>query len=241
MRAKEFVKEATAVAATEKKPGLIRRVGNNLLLPAAIAYSIYEAVQEIRAIPTNIDKTTYRAQVAKIVSREVAQWGLMAVMSVFGTYLGGFAGPQGAVAGGIAGGLASIPITLIYGDTIDSGVDRIVDQLYSNPGSRPVAQGTDSGRTAVAEIPADEIPWTYIGVQPTRYTGYTLRKDNRLPGASPWQAQSPMNPKNVYTVTDPNYQMKIEALYQMTPQERRALVAREQDSRDISKGRPPAR
>lgn len=80
----------------------------------------------------------------------------------------------------------------------------------------------------VTKIPADEIPWKYLGINPKAYEGHTLEKTTLFgkPINDDWIVKSPAG-RNSGTISDPAIKEKINKLLQMTPEQRKELKARE--------------
>lgn len=80
----------------------------------------------------------------------------------------------------------------------------------------------------VTSIPADEIPWKYLGINPKAYEGSTLEKTTIFGKAldDNWNVKLP-NGRQGGVISDPALKERINKLLQMTPEQRKALKSAE--------------
>ena len=81
------------------------------------------------------------------------------------------------------------------------------------------------------KIPADEIPWKYLGINPKAFEGHSIEKTTMFGKAisDDWIVKSPAG-RNSGTISDPAIKEKINKLLQMTPEQRKELKANENRS-----------
>jgi len=115
---------------------------NNIVVPLAIAYQIYDGWSRILAIPKNLDPEDYEKQVYVIISELIAEFGLGFVSAELGALLAGVVGSAVfpgvgtaamALAGFIAGGVAGFTAEHFLGADARSIARRIVYTLYQKP------------------------------------------------------------------------------------------------------------
>ena len=143
--------EAAAGAAGES--GLaagIGAIGKKLALPLTAAYEIWDAYKQISAIPSSMPKDQYRKEVAKAITRVVADFGLMVVGAVIGAAITGAVAGPAAFVGGIAGGLAA---EFTFGNDVEALINWVVEKLYNGV---VTPQGDNAAKTTqqpVAKTP----------------------------------------------------------------------------------------
>lgn len=130
---------ASAVAGKEagvmsKMWGGIKGFFGKAALPIAIAAEIWDGWESIQAIPVDTPETEYRAQVTKIVTNLVANFGLFWVGSIIGGAIAGaVTGGTGALAGFIGGGVGGMAASYFLGEKgIDQLINAIVDHVYDS-------------------------------------------------------------------------------------------------------------
>ena len=115
----------------------------------AAAYALYEMWKEITALDRK--DPDFKKKVYKIVANAASQFGLATVGAVFATMAGTALFPGiGTIVGlivGVAGGAAA---TFVFGDTVESLVDYIVDKLI------PDAEQVKTGADRVAPPPSKQ-------------------------------------------------------------------------------------
>ena len=152
----------TEAAAAGTVPGLVdsganlsawskvKLAGGKLLGIGAIAYSVWDGWQQIKALPSTLTDQQRRAEITKIISKLIAEFGTFWVGAIIGGALAGAVSGPGAIIGFIGGGLAA---NYLLGDDVNLIVDKIVDKLYgTNPQQAQQGQlpaGADQG---VAEL-----------------------------------------------------------------------------------------
>lgn len=124
--------EADAATATlnaaAKEAGLISKIGGKLAFPLSLATYVWDAYQQITALPSDMPEDEYRAEVTKIIGKGIADYGVFAVGAGLGAAVGGAVGGPAALVTGIAGGILA---DYNFGDDADKLVDWIVDTLYA--------------------------------------------------------------------------------------------------------------
>jgi len=124
-------KEASVMS---KMWGGIKGFFGKAALPIAIAAEIWDGWESIQAIPVDTPETEYRAQVTKIVTNLVANFGLFWVGSIIGGAIAGaVTGGAGALAGFIGGGVGGMAASYFLGEKgIDQLINAIVDHVYDS-------------------------------------------------------------------------------------------------------------
>ena len=118
-------------------PGAIKalEVGGKVLMAAGVVVEIYRGFDQISALPDTLPDAQYRQEVEKIVVKLVAEFGLVYVAAIAGSWLAGVAASvllpglgtvAGAVVGFVAGGAAGYYALEFAGDSVRSIVDKIV-------------------------------------------------------------------------------------------------------------------
>ena len=117
-----------------------------VLVPAATAYQIGEAIKQIMDLPDDLPQQEFERESTKIVGRLVAEFGLGYVAAVAGAILASMAGATAAgigavpaaLVGFVVGGIAGITANYFVGDDVKKIVDAIVDFKYGRlPQQRP--------------------------------------------------------------------------------------------------------
>ncbi len=107
-----------------------------VLITAGIVTEVYRGFEQIKSLPAAMPKDDYEKEVEKIVARLVAEFGLVYVAALAGSWLAGLAATAvlpglgtvaGAVVGFIAGGAAGYLALNFAGDSVSAIVDRIVE------------------------------------------------------------------------------------------------------------------
>jgi hypothetical protein len=130
---------ASTIEASKKldTPAAIKtlQVGGKVLMAAGIVTQIYRGIDQISNLPKTMPDQQYRQEVTGIVSKLVAEFGLVYVSAVAGSWLAGVAltalAPgvgtvAGAVVGFIAGGAAGYLALEFAGNSVNAIVDKIV-------------------------------------------------------------------------------------------------------------------
>ena len=128
----------------------IGAIGKKLALPLTAAYEIWDAYKQISAIPSSMPKDQYRKEVAKAITRVVADFGLMVVGAVIGAAITGAVAGPAAFVGGIAGGLAA---EFTFGNDVEALINWVVEKLYNGV---VTPQGDNAAKTTqqpVAKTP----------------------------------------------------------------------------------------
>lgn len=123
----------------DEADGVLSRVGKKIAWPVTVASAIWDAYEQVVALPRTMPKEEFKKEVAKIIGKVVGEYGVFAVGAGIGAALGGASGP-GALVTGIAGGFAA---QWAFGDDVNKLVDHIVAQLYSEEGPSQEPLKTD--------------------------------------------------------------------------------------------------
>lgn len=119
----------------------VKRVGGKIFskaaFPVAAGLAIWEGWTQIQELPPSLSDQQRRAEITKIISKLVAEFGTFYVGAIIGGAIGGLLGGVGAIPGFIAGGVAS---SILLGDDVNAIVDKIVDYLYKDSTAKPTVQ-----------------------------------------------------------------------------------------------------
>lgn len=100
--------------------------------PLTYIYQIWDGYSQIKSLPTDMPKNAYTAEVSKIISKLVADIGIVWVGTILGGIIAGmFTGP-GAAVGAVAGGVSAMAAQYALGDSTHEIVDKVVDALYTD-------------------------------------------------------------------------------------------------------------
>lgn len=110
--------------------GLGGKVLSKVALPVMALWEAWDAWQEIKALPTDLPESRYKAEVTKIISRVVAQIGLFWAGAIIGGAIAGAVTGPGAIVGFVAGGVGGLAASYALGDDVDSIVNAIVEKVY---------------------------------------------------------------------------------------------------------------
>lgn len=126
----------------------VKNVGGKLFskvaLPVAAGLAIWTGWTQIQELSPSLTDQQRRAEITKIISKLIAEFGTFYVGAIIGGKMGGVLGGVGAIPGFIAGGIAS---SYLLGNDVNSIVDSIVNYLYKdNDPATPIS--VDSQPTA---------------------------------------------------------------------------------------------
>lgn len=150
-----FTKRPPA-AEIPKSTGIFSKLGKSFMgvfdkaaTPVFAAIAIWDAWEEIDNLDTKMDLEKYRAEVAKIVGKAVAQFGLMWVGGIMGGIIAGAISGPGAIVGFVGGLAGGALAEYALGDTTDAIVDSIVTQLYEGKAFAPPNKKNKSRAEAI--------------------------------------------------------------------------------------------
>lgn len=150
------VAAAPVAAAPGVASNALKGIKTNALISGGIA--VYQAWTQIKALPADLPEDKRRIEVTRIVSKVVAETGLVLAGTVFGALVGGLFFGVGAIPGFFAGLLGGTIAQATLGDSVKELVDKIVDYLNeTNPsvaGAAPAAQVTPGAVPPVGSKPA---------------------------------------------------------------------------------------
>jgi len=124
------VPAAPATGVWQSLKGFGGKVLSKVALPVMVLWEAWDAWQEIKALPTDLPESRYKAEVSKIVSRVVAQVGLFWAGAIIGAAIAGAITGPGAIVGFVAGGVGGLAASYALGDDVNSIVDAIVEKVY---------------------------------------------------------------------------------------------------------------
>jgi len=124
------VPAAPASGVWQSIKGFGGKVLSKVALPVMVLWEAWDAWQEIKALPTDLPESRYKAEVSKIVSRVVAQVGLFWAGAIIGAAIAGAITGPGAIVGFVAGGVGGLAASYALGDDVNSIVDAIVEKVY---------------------------------------------------------------------------------------------------------------
>jgi hypothetical protein len=137
------------------KFGKFGKFAEKAALPIAAAAEIYDGYEQIMALPKDLEPTKRKAEITKIVTDLVTNFGLFWVGSIIGASIAGVitgTGPVGGLIGFIAGGASGMAASYFLGEKgIDPLVNDIIDKLYGTSGPDKPSTEKDtniSGQTA---------------------------------------------------------------------------------------------
>lgn len=131
------------------------KVLSKVALPVMVLWEAWDAWQEIKALPTDLPESRYKAEVSKIVSRVVAQVGLFWAGAIIGAAIAGAITGPGAIVGFVAGGVGGLAASYALGDDVNSIVDAIVEKVYqaTQQGKPPAgAQVQNTGKAGGKKV-----------------------------------------------------------------------------------------
>lgn len=106
-----------------------------VLITAGIVTEIYRGFEQIQSLPPDMPNAEYQKEVEKIVARLVAEFGLVYVAALAGSWIAGLAATAlipglgtiaGAIVGFVAGGAAGYLALNFAGDSVRSIAEKIV-------------------------------------------------------------------------------------------------------------------
>lgn len=134
-------------------------VAKKLATPALVLYSIWDAWEQITALPRSLTKQEAEIEITKIVSKLVAEYGMLSVGATLGAILAGvYTGPFAPFVAGVGAVGGAITAEYMLGDDVEAIVDKIVDYLYENEGTSTIDTQVPQDNTTEKTKPSTIAP-----------------------------------------------------------------------------------
>lgn len=123
------------------------RYGGAVLMTVSAAVEIKRGYDQIQALSPNLTEQQHKQEVTKIVTKLIAEFGLVWVSAYIGALLAGTAATAvlpglGTVAVGIVGFIggaaAGVAALNFAGETVEQIVEKLVDAYYKNPKAKQI-------------------------------------------------------------------------------------------------------
>lgn len=134
------------------------KIGGKLLTPALVAWQCWDAWKEIQALPPNMKPSEKKNKITKIVSKLVANIGLVWAGAGLGALVGSSIVPgPGTLAGFLGGIVGGIGADYLLGDSVNSIVEKIVDEVVPAEDEPGKAKSTPAKKAKPKQTPAKTI------------------------------------------------------------------------------------